>query len=111
MSEVAYPRVLSSLLWTRELFASVLVLLAAPLLYALWGAFESLWLRPRRIRRKLESQGIKCLPAKFFYGNLSEIVELSNAALKSPMPQITHDIVPRIMPYYCIYYKKAGKFD
>jgi hypothetical protein len=84
-----------------------LALLAGILL--LHGAILLDWPR-RRIRRKFESQGIPCIPARsFISGNLREIAEMIAHTRRSPMPNITHDIAPRIVPHYYAWTKQYGK--
>eukprot|EP00250_Pteridium_aquilinum_P019433 c24429_g2_i1 orf=212-1477(+) len=91
---------LISVLWSTDVLVALLVLLAAPLLYNLWLAFVSACWNPQRIKRAFQSQGITCLPYRCFHGNLPEIVALNNEARRLPMPDISHDIAPRILPHF-----------
>ena len=94
--------------WSTDVLLSVLLLLASGAFYGLWRAFESIWWRQRRIRRSFESQGIPCLPAPFLYGNLRELVQIGTETRKSPMPQITHNISPRLLPHLHTWQKRYG---
>ena len=106
--ELPSPTLLS-FLWSKDALLSVLLILVASLLYSLWGAFDSIWWSQRRIRRMFQSQGIPCLPGRFLYGDLPELVELGKEAQKSAMPEITHDITSRIQSHLHVWNKRYGK--
>lgn len=81
------------------------VLLATILLKAL---FVLLW-KPLRIQKALAAQGIRGPPYRPFVGNLQEFSKLTKAARASPMPCISHDITPRIIPHYTAWSAQYGK--
>ncbi|KAH7289364.1 hypothetical protein KP509_31G072200 [Ceratopteris richardii] len=58
-----------------------------------------LW-RPLRVQKLFRDQGISGPPYSPIFGNLKELAKLSKAAFASPLPHITHDIVPRVLSYY-----------
>eukprot|EP00250_Pteridium_aquilinum_P005042 c15200_g1_i1 orf=51-746(+) len=94
-----------------DVVLSLLVVLGGPLLYyLLWqGVVLDLWWRPRRTRRMFEAQGVKFLPGSFLYGNLHEFVAIAKNARSRPMPKISHDIAPRIMPHLFQWSQRYGE--
>eukprot|EP00250_Pteridium_aquilinum_P019432 c24429_g1_i3 orf=186-1445(+) len=99
---------LTSVLWTREAYVALLVLLAAPLLYNLWLAVLSVWWNPIRIKRAFQSQGITCLPFRCFHGNLPEIIAINKEAQRIPMPHVSHNITPHSLPHLYKWSKEYG---
>lgn len=92
------------------MYAWIPFLLAVlPFLYTLFNQFHSLCLMPLQMKRKLDAQGIPGMPFRFLYGNSPDMVALIKTARSSPLPQLSHDIAPRIIPYYFIWSQKLGK--
>ncbi|KAJ7532626.1 hypothetical protein O6H91_13G012200 [Diphasiastrum complanatum] len=61
---------------------------------------EQIWLKPMRMMRKMQPQGIKARPFKLLGGDFPEMAKLTKAAQSKPMTTISHDIVPRILPQF-----------
>ncbi|OMO72090.1 Cytochrome P450 [Corchorus olitorius] len=54
-------------------------------------------------------KGIKGPPYKFIHGNNKEATKLRNEAFSKPIPSLTHDIFPRVMPQFYSPMKLYGK--
>ncbi|KAG6481816.1 hypothetical protein ZIOFF_058437 [Zingiber officinale] len=63
--------------------------------------FELLWWRPKRLEKQFAEQGIGGPPYRFFLGCLREMVSMTLEASSKPMmPQTSHNILPRVLPFY-----------
>ncbi|KAL4575515.1 hypothetical protein LXL04_022361 [Taraxacum kok-saghyz] len=58
-----------------------------------------LWFKPKKIEKLLRYQGLKGSPYRFVLGDLKEIMQMSSEAKSKPM-NLTHDIAPRVMPFF-----------
>uniref|UniRef100_J3L237 Cytochrome P450 n=1 Tax=Oryza brachyantha TaxID=4533 RepID=J3L237_ORYBR len=79
-----------------------LVLYALGALAALWWAWRALdgaWLRPRRLARALQAQGLRGTSYRFPSGDMQEYVRLGAAALSAPMPPSSHAVAQRALPF------------
>ena len=93
----------------KELILSLFVIVGFPLFFSLWNNFVlAMWWRPRRIRKVFEEQKVPCLPSHSLYGNLPQFSQLNRDARAHPMPTISHDIGPRIMPHLYEWSKTYG---
>ena len=93
----------------KEWILSLWVIVAFPLFFSLWNNFVwAMWWRPRRIRKVFEEQKVPCLPSRSLYGNLPQFLQLNRDARALPMPTISHDIGPRIMPHLFEWSKTYG---
>ena len=59
-----------------------------------------LWWKPRRIENHFLRQGIGGPPYRFFIGNFKELVSMMAAASSHPMPNFSHNILPRVLSFY-----------
>ncbi|KAL4035603.1 hypothetical protein IC575_004306 [Cucumis melo] len=59
-----------------------------------------LWWKPKKIEKHFDRQGIKGPPYRFFIGNFKELVSLMLAASSHPMPNFSHNILPRVLSFY-----------
>ncbi|KAF4367114.1 cytochrome P450 734A1 [Cannabis sativa] len=59
-----------------------------------------LWWRPRRIEDHFSKQGIRGPPYRFFIGNVKELVSMMLTASSQPMPNFSHNILPRVLSFY-----------
>ncbi|GLJ19701.1 hypothetical protein SUGI_0356980 [Cryptomeria japonica] len=62
--------------------------------------FRDLVWRPFTFSNAYRKQGIKGSPYHVLVGSLPEFRELMRKAHAEPMKEISHDIVPRVMPHY-----------
>ncbi|XP_004508536.1 cytochrome P450 734A1 [Cicer arietinum] len=58
------------------------------------------WWRPRKIQGHFSKQGIRGPPYRFFIGNVKELVEMMLKASSQPMPNFSHNILPRVLSFY-----------
>ncbi|KAE8680971.1 CYP734A1 protein [Hibiscus syriacus] len=80
--------------WLKPVFVSVTVAL---LVFKVW---VSLWWRPRKMEDHFSRQGIKGPPYHFFIGNVKELVGMMLKASATPMPNFSHNILPRVLSFY-----------
>ncbi|KAI4344087.1 hypothetical protein L6164_011358 [Bauhinia variegata] len=59
-----------------------------------------LWWKPRRIEDHFSKQGIRGPPYRFFIGNVKELVTMMLKASSQPMPNFSHNILPRVLSFY-----------
>uniref|UniRef100_A0A0D6QSD7 Cytochrome P450 n=1 Tax=Araucaria cunninghamii TaxID=56994 RepID=A0A0D6QSD7_ARACU len=69
---------------------------------------KAIWWRPRQIERHLAAQGITGPSYKLLYGNLLEMKKMVQEAKSKPM-ELSHRILPRIIPYYDTSLQKYGR--
>ncbi|KAL8171708.1 hypothetical protein V2J09_023512 [Rumex salicifolius] len=82
--------------WVRLL---VTLALGAWLLW--WKLVVPVWLKPAKTRRHFLRQGVGGPPPLPVLGNLKELGELMAAATAQPMaPSNSHNILPRVLPFY-----------
>lgn len=84
------------------LFSSSLIVVALlkVLLVFLW--------KPLLVHKALRAQGIQGPPFRAFVGNLPEFAALRAAARASPLPSLTHDIAPRVLPHWPLWSAQYG---
>ncbi|KAJ0678187.1 putative secologanin synthase [Helianthus annuus] len=68
-------------------------------LYFIWRFLNRLWFKPKKIDKFLRDQGLKGTPYRFLYGDLKETMQMMNEA-KSKSMSLTHDIAPRVSPFF-----------
>ncbi|XP_076890127.1 cytochrome P450 CYP72A219-like [Bidens hawaiensis] len=68
-------------------------------LFCIWKILNWLWFKPKKIEKFLRDQGLKGTPYRLLYGDLKEMALMTNEAKSKPM-NLTHDIVPRVLPFY-----------
>ncbi|KAK4361950.1 hypothetical protein RND71_017191 [Anisodus tanguticus] len=61
-------------------------------------AFVHLWWTPKRIQKHFRKQGITGPKYQFLFGNLKEIAGFTTTSWPSSF--ISHDILPRVLPFY-----------
>ncbi|CAL1360127.1 unnamed protein product [Linum trigynum] len=77
--------------------------------YALFNFLHKVLWQPLHTQRFLNSQGIKGPPYRFLIGNVKELIRFRSEALAKPMPDLSHDVSPRILPHVSIWAKEYGK--
>ncbi|XP_077228239.1 cytochrome P450 CYP72A616-like [Tasmannia lanceolata] len=90
-------------------FLSISLLITSVLLVS-WISrlVYSIWWRPMKLERYLKEQGIKGPPYKLLYGNLKENISLVKKESSKPM-NLSHHIVPRVVPFPYETMKRYGK--
>ncbi|XP_052162794.1 cytochrome P450 734A5 [Oryza glaberrima] len=104
----------SSWAWTWSWSGAAAVAVAAAAAWvavyaAAARAAEALWWRPRRVERHFAAQGVRGPGYRFFVGSSIELVRLMVDAASRPMePPTSHDILPRVLPFYHHWRKLYG---
>ncbi|KAK1438010.1 hypothetical protein QVD17_03811 [Tagetes erecta] len=63
-----------------------------------WRFLNWVWLKPKKMEKMLREQGLNGNKYKFLFGDLKEMVNMSNQAKLKPI-KLTDSIVPRVMPF------------
>ncbi|XWS08823.1 hypothetical protein CRYUN_Cryun40dG0033500 [Craigia yunnanensis] len=88
---------------------NTLVVSAASLvLYSVLRIIYVVWWRPKRLEKYFRQQGIKGTSYKLFHGDTKELVRSSKEAWSKPM-NLTHHIVPRVVPFVYQMVENYGK--
>ncbi|GMH27332.1 hypothetical protein Nepgr_029175 [Nepenthes gracilis] len=61
---------------------------------------NALWWKPRKIEAHFAKQGIRGPPYRFLIGNVKELLQLMLNASSQPMPDFSHNILPRVFSFY-----------
>ncbi|CAL5382268.1 unnamed protein product [Camellia sinensis] len=89
------------------------ILLAASLFVCLFLALTrflyKVWWTPIQIQHKMKSQGIKGPSYKFLHGNTKEIFNMRKESISKPMNNLSHNILPRILPHVSQWVNIYGK--
>ncbi|KAL0452626.1 UNVERIFIED_CONTAM: cytochrome [Sesamum latifolium] len=102
--------VLAVLFLTNKQGLVVLVFVPGlPLLYLL----EILWVKPWRIRRKLQAQGVKGPKPWLLYGNVWEMQKIQESAKKNSGKNdgdefVAHDYTSTLFPYFELWRRQYG---
>ncbi|KAJ0725285.1 putative secologanin synthase [Helianthus annuus] len=73
--------------------------LATIFLFYTWRVLNWLWFKPKKMEKFLRDQGLKGTPYRFMYGDLKEMEQMMSEAKSKPM-NLTHDITPRVAPFF-----------
>ncbi|KAF0920214.1 hypothetical protein E2562_034027 [Oryza meyeriana var. granulata] len=87
---------------------------AAAVVALLWLCAWTLqwsWWTPRRLERALRAQGLRGTRYRLFIGDVAENGRLNGEAASRPLPLGSHDIVPRVIPFFCNVLKEHGKLS
>ncbi|XP_058188435.1 cytochrome P450 CYP72A219-like [Rhododendron vialii] len=63
-----------------------------------WSALNWVWLRPRRLERRLREQGLSGTSYKLLFGDVKDSYAMTERAKSSPIP-FSQDILPRVVPF------------
>ncbi|KAJ9553922.1 hypothetical protein OSB04_017967 [Centaurea solstitialis] len=77
----------------------IVAILLVMVLY-LWRVLNWLWFEPKKIEKFLRDQGLKGTPYRFVFGDLKEMVQMTNEAISKPMSPGDHDIPHRVYPFF-----------
>ncbi|KAK1419753.1 hypothetical protein QVD17_29060 [Tagetes erecta] len=84
---------------SMEITKVLCVVVSTIFLFCVWKILNWLWFKPKKIEKLLRDQGLKGTPYKFMYGDLKEMVHMTNEAKAKPM-SLNHDIAPRVSPFF-----------
>ncbi|KAM0019682.1 putative secologanin synthase [Helianthus debilis subsp. tardiflorus] len=68
-------------------------------LFYIWRILNWVWFKPKKMEKFLRDQGLKGTPYRFMYGDLKEMARMTSEAKSKPM-NLTHDIAPRVLPFF-----------
>uniref|UniRef100_A0A0D9V585 Cytochrome P450 n=1 Tax=Leersia perrieri TaxID=77586 RepID=A0A0D9V585_9ORYZ len=69
------------------------------------------WWTPRRLERALRAQGLRGTSYRLFIGDVAAAARLNKEAASRPLPLGSHDICPRVIPFFCNVLKEHGKLS
>ncbi|CAM6039494.1 unnamed protein product [Sphagnum compactum] len=97
----------------RKIWAALSTSLLTALLmwvaYIVLGTVDKFVITPMRIKRIMNSQGVKGPSSHLFLGNLPEMTMLQEAATKNDMKTDDYDIVSHVQPFHVQNYQAYGK--
>ncbi|KAL3848723.1 hypothetical protein ACJIZ3_010605 [Penstemon smallii] len=77
------------------------------LLFYTWKVLNWAWFRPKRLEKCLRQQGFKGNSYKLIYGDLKEMLNMTQEAKTKPI-NLDDDIKPRLIPFFLQTIKKYG---
>ncbi|XP_022750367.1 cytochrome P450 714A1-like [Durio zibethinus] len=82
----------------------------AGVVFYIFHAYITSWLKSQRLRRKLRMQGIKGPPPSFLYGNVPEMqqIQLKARKARSQTEIVAHDYTSTIFPFFDHWRKEYG---
>ncbi|KAG8055564.1 hypothetical protein GUJ93_ZPchr0001g32489 [Zizania palustris] len=98
--------------WSLAGVGSAAAVAAVALLWLSAWTVQWAWWTPRRLDRALRAQGLRGTRYRLFTGDVAENGRLNReAAASSPLPLGSHDVAPRVMPFFCNAAKEHGKLS
>ncbi|KAF5186279.1 Cytochrome p450 [Thalictrum thalictroides] len=94
----------------EDILQTLVVIVGVVLVSWAWKTISSIWLKPKKMEKYLREQGLKGPNYKFLYGDTKEIGRLTKEARSKPMEN-SHQIVPRVFPYYHQVVQQYGKMS
>ncbi|XP_014515028.1 cytochrome P450 72A15 [Vigna radiata var. radiata] len=88
---------------------AIVTFIATVLLWWFWNALNWVWLRPKRIERRLKEQGIQGNSYRPLIGDIRDMVKMIKEVKSKPMDPHSNDIAPRVLPYVVHTIAKYGK--
>ncbi|KAI4351462.1 hypothetical protein L6164_005831 [Bauhinia variegata] len=73
-----------------------------------WNVLNWVWLRPKRLERRLREQGLQGNSYRFLIGDTNQILQMRREAKAKPM-RLSDDIVPRVAAFDLQTINKYGK--
>jgi len=87
----------------------IVTLIATVLIWWFWNALNWIWLRPKRIERRLKEQGIQGNSYRPLVGDIRDMIKMIKEAKSKPMDPHSNDIAPRVLPYVVHTIAKYGE--
>ncbi|KAM7277203.1 hypothetical protein ACFE04_019069 [Oxalis oulophora] len=94
-------------LMTVEVLLSVIL---GGLLLLVMHVYNEMWLKPQKLRSKLQKQGIRGPSPSFFLGNIPQIKAIKelDQANNKEAASISHDWIPNLFPYLVKWQQEYG---
>ncbi|KAK4487097.1 hypothetical protein RD792_006412 [Penstemon davidsonii] len=89
------------------LYLTIATSSAFMLLFYTWKVLNWAWFRPKRLEKCLRQQGFKGNSYKLIYGDLKEMLNMTQEAKTKPI-NLEDDIKPRLIPFFLQTIKKYG---
>lgn len=83
--------------------------IAMLLIWWLWSALNWVWLRPKRIERRLKQQGLQGNSYRPLIGDIRDMVKMIKEAKSKPMDPHSNEIAPRVLPFVVHTIAKYGQ--
>ncbi|XP_021740749.1 cytochrome P450 CYP72A219-like isoform X1 [Chenopodium quinoa] len=74
----------------------------------IWKAIIWVWLKPKKLERRLKKQGFRGQSYKILFGDTKEIAKMVKQTTSKPMEHFSNDFVPRIFPFHHQIIKNYG---
>lgn len=94
--------------WNMEWVFWGLTIVSSGLVLFLLKIAITIWWKPLQLKKHFEAQGIRGPPYKLFNGNTTDISRLIDEQRAKPMPALSHDIVPHVLPHIYQWTKTYG---
>ncbi|CAJ1978212.1 unnamed protein product [Sphenostylis stenocarpa] len=88
---------------------AIFTLIGTVLIWWFWNAVNWMWVRPKRIERRLKEQGFQGNSYRPLVGDIRDMVKMIKEAKSKPMDPHSNDIAPRVLPYVVHTIAKYGK--
>ncbi|XP_027355555.1 cytochrome P450 72A15-like [Abrus precatorius] len=88
---------------------AISTLVATVLIWWFWSALNWVWLRPKKIEKRLKEQGFHGNSYRPLVGDLRDMVKMIKEAKSKPMDPHSNDIAPRVLPFVVHTIGKYGK--
>ena len=92
-----------------EMLYSIAAFCGIVLLYWAWRVLNWVWLRPKKLEKRLREQGLQGNSYRLLYGDMKDTSTLINKAHSKPI-SFSDDAVSRVVPHFQETIKKYGKF-
>lgn len=76
-----------------------------------WSALNWVWLRPKRIEKRLKEQGLKGNSYRPLVGDIRDMVKMIKEAKSKTMDPHDNNIAPRVLPFVVHTIAKYGMFS
>ena len=77
--------------------AAIAVIASLIAVWVSWGALNWVWIRPRKLEKRLREQGLAGNPYRILHGDNKESLAMLMEAYSKPMA-FSHDIGARVVP-------------
>ena len=92
-----------------EMLYSIAAFCGIVFLYWAWRVLNWVWLRPKKLEKRLREQGLQGNSYRLLYGDMKDTSALFNKANSKPI-SFSDDAVSRVVPHLQETIKKYGKF-